>query len=186
MKFVASFSGGKDSYLSIYRMIQEGNELVGLIVSTKENGDSWTHNLDSGYFEDIAKKFNCKVYFTNTNVENYEKNFEKALIETKKIGSTACVFGDIDNELHLNWNRDRCKNAGIECIMPLMNQKREDVVEDFLKLGIKAVVVKIDESKLDKSFLGRIFDKCFIEDIKRIKKIDLCGENGEYHTKIIL
>ena len=37
MKFSASFSGGKDSALAIKRMLDQGNDLVALIVSTKRD-----------------------------------------------------------------------------------------------------------------------------------------------------
>ncbi|MBF1045830.1 MAG: selenocysteine lyase, partial [Peptostreptococcus sp.] len=65
MKFSASFSGGKDSTLAIKRMLDQGNDLVALIVSTKKEQDlSWTHNLEYRYFEDVGQILACKVIFT--------------------------------------------------------------------------------------------------------------------------
>lgn len=45
MKFAASFSGGKDSTLAIKRMLDEGKEVVALIVSTKRVKTSLGHTI---------------------------------------------------------------------------------------------------------------------------------------------
>ena len=46
--------------------------------------------------------------------------------------------------------------------------------------GFRAVVVCIDGSVLDKSFVGREFDDNFVRDLP--PGVDPCGENGEFHT----
>lgn len=186
MRFLASFSGGKDSYLSIRKMMDKGDELTAIIVSTKKDGTSWAHNIEKKYFEDIAIKLGCDVIFTDTDVETYEENFELALMKGKELGAEVCIFGDIDCKQHLEWNEERCKNVGIGCIMPLVYMNRLDVVEEFLKLEIEAIITKVDESKLSSNFVGEKFDRGFINKISCIPNIDLCGENGEYHTRIIL
>jgi len=38
----------------------------------------------------------------------------------------------------------------------------------------------VNANLLDKSFVGRIIDKQFIKDLP--KHVDVCGENGEFHT----
>ena len=97
MKFSASFSGGKDSTLAIKRMLDQGNDLVALIVSTKKGQDlSWTHNLEYRYFEDVGQILACKVIFTRAGLEDYEVQFEEALKSSKDLGAQACIFGDID------------------------------------------------------------------------------------------
>lgn len=186
MKFAASYSGGKDSYLSIVKMQEAGHELVALVVSTKPDGKSWTHNLETEYFIKAGNHFGCKVIFTDTDVENYEFKFEEALRKAKSIGAEACVFGDIDNEMHLDWNRTRCKNSEVECVMPLMYMDRSAVIKEFLGLGIKARVVKVNTDYLDESFIGVYLDKDFIDRISKIDGVDICGENGEYHTRVEL
>lgn len=236
MEFVASFSGGKDSILSIKRMIDRGHRLVAIVVSSKSeetDDSSWVHNLDREYFMKIAELFRCEIIFTETDIENYEKNFEEALKKAKNIGARACVFGDIDIIEHILWNKTRCDNVKIECIHPLMFEKREKVVEDFLATGLFAEVIKVDTKKIPEYFIGERFDNSFIdyienlneeksriEDIDDINKkektntdilfkerehekniekvliekrdkaytqerfVDLCGENGEYHTRV--
>jgi len=37
-------------------------------------------------------------------------------------------------------------------------------------------------TSFDKNWLGRKIDKKFLQELKTLEEIDLCGENGEYHT----
>jgi len=46
--------------------------------------------------------------------------------------------------------------------------------------GLRARVVCIDSSKLDKSFAGREFDEAFLRDLP--PGTDPCAERGEFHT----
>lgn len=188
MEFVASFSGGKDSILSIKRMIDNGNRIVAIIISTIENeGLSWTHKIDLEYFKRVAEILKCEVIFTNTDIKNYEIAFEKALDEAKSLGASVCIFGDIDIPIHLSWNKSRCMNVGIECIHPLMFEDREKIVSEFIHSGIKAKIVKVDENKLPLEFVGMDLSIEMVEKIKtNYPTVDLCGENGEYHTIIDL
>ncbi len=61
-----------------------------------------------------------------------------------------------------------------------MEKNTTDLIHDFINLGFKAIVLNINSNLLDKSFLGRIIDKDFINDLP--DNVDPCGENGEFHT----
>ena len=185
MKFSASFSGGKDSCLAIKRMVDRGHQLVVLIVSSKkEEGVSWIHNLDINYYNMVGQAFGCKVIFTESSIDDYEKKFEKSLLMAKSKGAEACIFGDIDIKEHLLWNKNICRRVGIECIHPLAYEERQSILEEFFMSGLEAVIVKVNTELLDETLIGRILDRDLIEKFKKNNKIDLCGENGEYHTRI--
>lgn len=184
MEFVASYSGGKDSILAIRRMMNKGHRLVAIVVSTKSGVDeSWTHSLPKSYFEMAADVLRCEVIFTDTNVDSYEERFESALSKAKSIGAIACVFGDIDNDLHLKWNKDRCDNVGILCVHPLMFEDRRKIVDEFMDSGLVAKVVKVG-SQIPDRFIGRTLDRELISELEVIDDADICGENGEYHTAV--
>ncbi len=51
---------------------------------------------------------------------------------------------------------------------------------EFLDSGFKAVIVCVNERYLDASFVGRILDESFLNDLP--ENVDPCGENGEFHT----
>ena len=46
--------------------------------------------------------------------------------------------------------------------------------------GFKAIITCIDGCVLDKTFVGRMIDYDFINDLP--DGVDICGENGEYHS----
>lgn len=186
MEFAASFSGGKDSTLAIKRMLDRGHRIVAIIVSGKEDKESsWTHNIKREYFKKAAEIFRCELIFTDTNVEDYEEKFEKALSEAKKLGAQACIFGDIDIVEHIKWNNRRCQNIGIECIHPLLFEDRKSIAKEFISTSIKANIVKIDESTLSEDLIGQVYEQSFIDKLEKLQ-VDPCGENGEFHTKIDL
>jgi uncharacterized protein (TIGR00290 family) len=71
---------------------------------------------------------------------------------------------------------------GIKPTLPLWKRKREDLLKEFIQAGFKAVVVATNADFLGQEWLGREINKEFIEDLKALGKVDLCGEKGEYHT----
>jgi diphthamide synthase (EF-2-diphthine--ammonia ligase) len=89
------------------------------------------------------------------------------------IGAKNCL----DKLSHLK----RCKNAGIDCILPLWHQNREALVREIIEAGLLALIKIVQADKLDESFLGKDLSIPLIEKIKQTGS-DVCGENGEYHT----
>lgn len=189
-KFVTSFSGGKDCALAMYLMKERGFIPDSIIITVKET-DSWTHGINLKMIEEYENVLGLKVYPVFCRMDNYEEEFENTLRRIKKErGVNICVFGDIDIEQHLNWNKTRCKNTDMKAIMPLEKIDREEAVLKFIDSGFKAIIKKVNLNYLDKSFLGRELNRETIEDIKRYSEvknieIDLCGENGEYHTVVV-
>jgi uncharacterized protein (TIGR00290 family) len=56
---------------------------------------------------------------------------------------------------------------------------------DFIGSGFKAVVVATQANLLGEEWLGRTLDKRFLKEIKHLDSVDICGENGEYHTLVV-
>ena len=56
----------------------------------------------------------------------------------------------------------------------------QEVLLEFIEKGFQAVIVCVNAKYLDPSFLGRLLDKSFLEDLP--PNVDICGENGEYHS----
>ncbi|MGG7163325.1 diphthine--ammonia ligase [Clostridium ihumii] len=181
-KFVMSYSCGKDSTLALYRMIKEGHEPVGLLVTVDEElNRSWFHGIEQRILNDISKSLNIPLIMMKCNGENYEKLFEEVLENSKNSGADSCVFGDIDIENHRKWCSDRCKNSKLEAIFPLWQENREKVTYEFIDSGFKAILKNINLDYLNEEFLGKTLTKELVKDIKETGA-DPCGENGEYHT----
>jgi len=181
-KFVASYSGGKDSTLAIYNAIQEGNELIALITTYNiDEGRSWSHGLPKSVLERVAQSLGAPAWIIETTGEKYAENFEKALMSAKDYGAEICVFGDTDIEGHLHWGEKRCQEAGIKAKFPLWGKSRKALVYEFIESGFTATISVIDTDQLSHRFLGSKLTKEIADQIAA-EGADICGENGEYHT----
>ncbi|WIV12924.1 diphthine--ammonia ligase [Proteiniborus sp. MB09-C3] len=183
IKFVSSYSGGKDGVLALYRAIKSGYEPVRLLTTYNENaGRSWFHGVPVEILNKVSQLIDIPLDLVKTGVgDDYTKDFEKALLKLKDNGINACVFGDIDIQAHYDWCDSRCKVANIESIFPLWNESRKELVYEFIESGFKAVITIVDSSRLSERFLGRTLTKELMAEIVA-EGADICGEDGEYHT----
>ena len=84
----------------------------------------------------------------------------------------------MDLEEHREWVERVCSEVGIKAFLPLWGIKAEELIEEFLKLKFKAIIVA---TRLKKNFLGKVLDKTLVRQISKLGSHP-CGENGEYHT----
>lgn len=185
MKFVMSYSCGKDSTLALHHMIKQGNEPIALITMVNEDVErSYFHGADSEMLKSYSHILGIPILTVPTNGECYHTAMEKTLRKASGMGADAACFGDIDIESNRFWSEERCKNAGIKAIFPLWKRKREENVYELVELGYKCLIKSINNTLLPKALLGKILDSQVIDEMKRYG-IDICGENGEYHTLVI-
>ncbi|WP_326910832.1 diphthine--ammonia ligase [Sedimentibacter sp. MB31-C6] len=181
-KFIASYSGGKDSTLAIYRAISQGLEPIELI--TTYNTDmkrSWFHGIPQPLLNRISKEIGIPISLILTSSDKYKENFETKLKNAKTQGVEVCVFGDIDLEEHLKWCTDRCNIAKIEAYFPLWNESRKKLVYEFIDSGFKTIITVVDTTRMPEYFLGQILTRQIADEIEKCGA-DICGENGEFHT----
>ncbi len=183
LKAFVSWSGGKDSSLSCYRAMKNGIQIVYLINMLSENGIySRSHGISSELIKAQAEAIGIPVIQRKTTWESYEEEFKKTLMQLKKEGVEAGVFGDIDLQEHRDWVERVCKETGIKAILPLWNEERERLLREFISHGFKAIICSINSYFLGSEWLGKEINLDFIKDLKALENIDLCGEKGEYHT----
>ncbi|MCL2399336.1 MAG: diphthine--ammonia ligase [Defluviitaleaceae bacterium] len=182
MKFAISYSGGKESALAAYRAIKDGHELALLITTyNDDDGHSHFHNLSEELLKRVSESLGVPLMLVKTNTAEYADNFESALLQAKKMGIQACVFGDIDFEDNRKWWDEKCKKAGLVPLFPLWGQGRKETVYEFIDSGFVATIATINSECLSGDFLGQKLTKELAERIVATGA-DICGENGEYHT----
>ena len=105
-------------------------------------------------------------------------------MEAKKKGADGIITGDIyDVALHeAGWLDKVTKEIGLTPVRPLWHRDTTEVLDEFIKEGFKATVVRVKKELLGMDWLGRTLDRQFFNDLKKLGNIDLCGERGEYHT----
>ncbi len=181
-KFVMSYSCGKDSTLSLYRMIKRGNTPLALLVTVdKKVCRSWFNGIQEHLLNEVSKSLEIELDMIKCQGEEYKTAFEKTLRKWKEQGADACVFGDIDLEAHRTWCTERCEAVGLEAIFPLWLEDREALTYEFIDSGFKTVIKNVRLKDMGPEFLGEVLTKEVVERIKATGS-DPCGENGEYHT----
>lgn len=182
MKFVMSYSCGKDSTLALHKMLADGHQAVALIVMCNPDADrSYFHGADYQMLEEYSKALDIPLLLTPTKGEEYHLNMEESLRKAMTMGAEAACFGDIDIEGNRAWCEKRCKNVNIKAVFPLWHRDRAENVYELIDLGYKCVIKALKNNLIPRELLGRILDLEAVEVMKK-SGIDICGENGEYHT----
>lgn len=182
MKFAMSYSCGKDSTLALHRMISAGNECVALIiVINKDQGRSFFHGISTDLLRKYEKSLGLPVIECPSVGEDYHLAIEEGFRKAREMGAEAIVFGDIDIQGNREWSEERCRNVGIDSIFPLWHADRKQNVMDVIGSGYRCIIKTINNTLLPEELLGKAID----EDVVKVMEeagIDICGENGEYHT----
>jgi len=102
------------------------------------------------------------------------------LMDLKGKGVTASVFGDIFLEDLRKYREDKLAELNLKGVFPLWKIPTDKLIREFIDSGFKAITTCVNDKYLDKSFVGRIIDDDFLNDLP--DGVDPCGENGEYHS----
>lgn len=183
--FFCSWSGGKDSCLSLYYALKQGGMPKRLITMLVENGErSRSHGLSLNLLKKQSESLNIPLSTYATSWEDYETNFITALKEMKESVINIGLFGDIDIEDHKNWVKKVCNKTNMLAYLPLWKKSRRKIVKEFIEEGFKAIIVAAkDDKHLGKALLGRELSMDMISTFEK-RGIDPAGENGEYHTLV--
>ncbi len=182
MKFVISYSGGKDSALALHRMMKAGHTPVAMLTTINpEQERSWFHGMQSELLQAVSGSLGIPLIPCYCQPDEYGNALETGLLKAKDLGAEACVFGDIDIIGHLAWNTERCKNVGLECMLPLWQENREQLANEVITSGFKAMIKIVQSDALGDHFLGQTITLPLLKEIAATGS-DICGENGEYHT----
>jgi uncharacterized protein (TIGR00290 family) len=177
----ASWSGGKDSCLAVWRARRAGIEVRTLLTMFDESGSrSRSHGLPRALLALQAQAMQCQWRWRAASWQTYEREFTEELRSLRASGHSHGVFGDIDLMAHREWEERVCAAAGLEALLPLWHEPRLELAEQFWELGFRAVVVCTDDRFLGPGFCGREFDRAFVASLP--EGVDACGENGEFHT----
>jgi len=185
MKLGCSWSGGKDSCYALMQALKDGHQLGALVNMMNENGKiSRSHGLSQSILQQQANAMNVSLLAEPTSWNDYQHHFIQALEKIKlnqKI--EGMVFGDIDLQQHRDWEEMVCEKAGLKAILPLWKGDRKKLVMEMLEEGIESMIVSCN-TIMGESFPGRMITQDLILELEGLG-IDVCGENGEFHTVVI-
>lgn len=182
---VSSWSGGKDSCLAYYKALQQGYNIKYILnFISREFKRCCFHGIEAKLIKLQSELIGLPLIQkeVTADMQQYEKEFKEAVSALKEIKSM--VFGDIYLLDHLNWVERVCRDLNIKAVEPLWGVAPLKLMEEFVDLGFKAVVVSCQADKFGKDFVGREVSKSLIKELES-KNICPCGENGEFHTLVV-
>ncbi|HEX5382243.1 MAG TPA: diphthine--ammonia ligase [Acinetobacter sp.] len=184
-KFVASYSGGKDSTLALYQAIQMGQP-VALIVMLEEQGlKSRSHGMSLDIIHAQANAIGLPIFTASATWQDYESHFIQLLQKAQTLGAETLVTGDIDLMAHAEWNQSVCDKSQLSLCMPLWQRPRLDIVREFIALEFHSMIVTVNLNLgMKVEDLGQILTLEYIQQLVE-RGIDPCGEAGEFHTTVI-
>lgn len=183
-KAVFNWSGGKDSALALQKVLKEKEyEVIALLTTFNEADESSSaHSIPLALMEKQAETIGIELYpiFINKSPNDYENKMLKAVDHFKVKGVGHFIFGDLYLEEIRTYRESKLNPHGIEVVEPIWGQTAEKTMQDFFNSGLRAKVVTTQADKLDETYIGRELSYDLIDNLPA--EIDICGENGEYHT----
>ncbi|MGB1295715.1 MAG: diphthine--ammonia ligase [Flavobacteriales bacterium] len=184
-KIYFNWSSGKDSALALYKLQLEKRRVSALVTTINKTYNRVTmHGLDVQLLKEQAQKIGIPLRLIelpqNPSMETYEEIMKNSVLQLVKDDFTATAFGDIFLEDLKVYRENNLKPYGLKTYFPLWQKSTKALMQEFIHLGFKTIVVAINANVLDKSFVGRVIDSTFIDDLP--EHVDPCGEHGEFHT----
>jgi uncharacterized protein (TIGR00290 family) len=165
-------------------MLSAGDKLACLVTMFTEDGQrSRSHGLAREVLDAQAAAIGVPLLSAAATWDNYEAAFVELLRSAIARGATMAVFGDIDIPRHREWEENVCRQAGLAASLPLWQQERMALLEEWWASGFEARLVVAREGLVDRQYLGRVLDWQTVEELAATG-IDPCGENGEFHTVV--
>lgn len=181
-----NWSSGKDACLALHKMQQQSEYEIDLLVTTTNQDFNRVsmHGLRNELLEKQAESIGIPLqtipFPADVTMDSYSETMRNTMTSLVSNGYTHGVFGDIFLEDLKTYRDKKLAEVGVEGVYPLWKQDTRHLIQEFLKLGFKAITVCANAKLLGEEFVGRIIDEQFIQDLP--ENVDVCGENGEFHT----
>jgi uncharacterized protein (TIGR00290 family) len=185
-KVVFCWSGGKDSSLALYRVLNDRRyDVVSLLTTCNGHFQRVSmHGVRVGLAQRQAAEIGIplEIIYLSERPSNdeYEAKMRESLLRKKAEGITAMVFGDIFLEDLRRWREANLATIGLYGIFPLWREDTGALIEEFLSLGFGSIVCCVSDAYFGEAAVGRLIDREFVDALPA--GVDPCGENGEFHS----
>lgn len=186
-KAVISWTGGKDCALAFYETKLMGIEIVGLVTFVPTKAKFLAHPLELMKLQ--AESIDIPHYFFEIK-EPFKDSYRKAIkLLRKKYKVDAIVTGDIaEIGSCTNWMQECAEFTGVSILKPLWYRDRNEIAKKLIDHKFEVIFTGVKKPWFSKSWIGRKLDKDNLDKLQMLnakKDVDICGENGEYHTQVL-
>ncbi|HEY8760520.1 MAG TPA: ATP-binding protein, partial [Candidatus Dormibacteraeota bacterium] len=157
------WSGGKDSALALARARRIGIQVDRLLsFHDSATGRVRFHATRVEMLEAQAAAIGIQLRAIPTTWAEMEASLRRELRSLTDEGFTGVVLGDIHLADVRAWYEERVTAAGLEHIEPIWGEPPQQLLDEFVVSGGRAVVTCVDLTKLDETWLGRVIDESFV------------------------
>ena len=180
-----SWSGGKDSALTLWTLRSQGVEPEALITTVTDTYDRISiHGVRRellAWQSDAAGIPLVQVRIPPACVNDvYEARLAQAFASPPLSDVETVAFGDLFLEDVRAYREERLAASGRRGLFPLWGRDTGALAREFIAAGFQATIACLDPRALDASFAGRPYDEQLLAELPA--SVDPCGENGEFHT----
>jgi len=187
-KVAVSWTGGKDSSLSLYEAEVLGCRINCLVTFASSHERFLAHPLA---FMRLQAQALGLPHHVITVEEPYERSYENAISSLKEEhGIDALVTGDISEVAghDPDWMVNRSARCGVDLLRPLWHRDRLELLNRLLSLRFRILFSCVKRPWFTEEWLGLELSRSSIERLCELSKrtgLDMCGEQGEYHTLVL-
>lgn len=181
-----NWSTGKDSALALHYLLQDERYSIDKLITTVNSHYNRVsmHGLRKELLIAQTNAINIPASLIELpeipSMEIYEQKMLETVSRLKTNGFTHSAFGDIFLEDLRVYRENQLAKQNINAVFPIWKRETKELLNEFLDLGFKTIIVCANSKYFGEDFVGTIIDKNFINNIP--KNVDPCGENGEFHT----
>ncbi len=181
-----SWSSGKDSAWAFYQLRKDPSiELTAIFTTVnKKRSRVVMHGTRYKLLQVQASRLKLPLHTVYIPEPCDNKTYLSAMqnlvskAQQKQIEQMA--FGDLFLQNVRSYREQQLLNTGIQPIFPLWSRPTTLLAKEMMNSGIKAIITCVDGKQLPEEFVGRPYDRAFLDDLP--KGVDPCGENGEFHS----
>lgn len=181
------WTGGKDCALALHRAHAANYPIRKLVTFAPPAAKFQAHSLELMRLQAEALALPHEITAVG---ELYKESYQQAMrVLQERDGVEVLVTGDIDEVAgYPNWIRECAEPLGLEVYTPLWKAERLALLREYAAAGLRVMFSCVKQPWLTEEWLGRVIDDGVIDALAakhRATGLDLCGEQGEYHTVVL-
>jgi diphthine-ammonia ligase len=200
-RWVALFSGGKDSSYALYRALEAGLD-VGRLLTVHPEGDSYMYHVPATRLASLAAE---SVGIELVEVEPGDLGAEdaadsgpqgdaeveplEAALEAldEEMGVAGLIAGAVESEYQTSRIEALADRLDAELFAPLWQEDPRELADAMLEVGFEIRIIQVAAAGLDESWLGRRLDQDALAELEQLNDeygVHVLGEGGEFETLV--